>query len=75
MLPMWRDTLQWPWLNLFLPYCVDKNRRLALSSNNGLCLTAMKSNFVACGMVNLGISKCVQAWIKHPDFENMSTEV
>jgi len=39
--------------------------------NNGLCLTVMKSNFFACGMVNLGISKFVQARSKHPDLENI----
>ena len=39
--------------------------------NNGLCLTVMKSNFVACGMVNLDISEFVQAWSKHPDLQNI----
>jgi len=32
MLLMWNGTLQWPWINLFLSYCIDKNHRLALSS-------------------------------------------
>jgi hypothetical protein len=31
----------------------------------------MESNFFACGMLNLGISKFVQAWSKHPDLENI----
>jgi hypothetical protein len=39
--------------------------------NNGLRLSVMKSNFFACGMVNSGISTCIQIWSKLPDLENL----
>jgi hypothetical protein len=50
---------------------VAKITDLLYLPNNGLCLSVTKSNFFAFGMVNSGISKCIQARSKPPDLENL----